>query len=376
MAGLYVHIPFCNAKCLYCDFFSGNQLYLIDSYVDALCVEMELRSKYVGGESIQTIYFGGGTPSLLSYEQFDKIFSTINFHFQVSGNAEITVDCNPENITSEYVDGLIRLGVNRISLGVQFLSDEKLVRFNRKHSSILIMNALEIISQSLLTNLSVDLIYNVPDLSDRFLEESLEKLFEYDIKHISAYSLTISKNSQLFWKIKKGEFNENSEDINISQYNLIHNFLISKGFEHYEVSNYAKRDFISQHNASYWDQVTYLGIGVSAHSYNRFSRQWNHTNSKKYIRDLLGISPFVAFEIEHLTVNQLFNEYVILKLRTSRGLSFNYVKINFNDEIFLFFTRTINTLNQQNHFVIQGDSIVPKESDLMLADYLAKILMI
>ena len=197
MAGLYVHIPFCNVKCLYCDFFSGNQLYLIDDYIDALCQEIKLRCKYIGEDVVQTIYFGGGTPSLLTYKQLTKLFDSIFLYFEVSESAEITLECNPENVTSEYIESLVSLGVNRISLGVQFLSDEKLNKFNRKHTKSFIYNALSIINSSGLQNLSVDLIYSVPGLLDDFLIESLRDLLQFEIKHISEYSLTIAKNSKL-----------------------------------------------------------------------------------------------------------------------------------------------------------------------------------
>lgn len=376
MAGLYLHIPFCNEKCVYCDFYSGNQLYLIDEYVKALCKEIELRADYLENEVFDTIYFGGGTPSLLSEVHLNKIFNAIHSYLTEGNNPEITIECNPENITTTYVNQLIDLGVNRISLGVQFINDDILRNFNRRHSKDLIFNSLDIISNSLISNLSIDLIYAVHGIDDNSLLSSLNQLIKYDIKHVSAYNLTVGKNSKLYWKILNGEYCESNEDVFISQYKIIHDFLTSRALLQYEISNYAKPGFISQHNLAYWNQVPYLGVGVSAHSYNRTSRQWNLTNIKKYIRELEKESPKVDFEVEYLTDDQLYNEYVILKLRTFQGLSFSYVLRNFGAEINEHFEKSIQTLRSRNHFVVSGDFIMPKESDLLVADYLAKMLMI
>lgn len=372
MAGLYVHIPFCNEKCFYCDFYSGNQLYLIESYVDALVKEIKLRSSYVQSDQLGTIYFGGGTPSLLTKSQLSKILNEIYLNFDVIANPEITIECNPENISKKYVNELFDAGFNRISLGIQFLDDELLIKFNRKHNKEIIINALTHINNSNFSNLSIDLIFSVPGISDPSLISSLDQLMNYDIKHISAYSLTISKYSQLFWKIEKGEIKENDEDIFLSQYKIINDFLRTKGYIQYEISNYGREGFFSKHNLSYWNQVPYIGIGVSAHSYNLVSRQWNQKNIKKYIRELN--EGFNSFEIEKLTDIQLYNEYIILKLRTFKGLSFNYVQYNFNNEIYTHFLTKINFLKNNHHFIFCEDSIVPSESDLLIADYLAKIL--
>lgn len=375
MAGLYLHVPFCNSKCLYCDFFSGNQLYLIDSYVDALIVEIKLRSDYLEGGYLKTIYFGGGTPSMLTKNHLDKIFQAIYSVFKLDTEMEITIECNPEDINSDYIGDLYELGINRVSLGIQFLDDSILRKFRRNHSKELIFNALEIINQSKIHNLSIDLIYSVPDISDKYLMYSLQQLIKFDIKHVSAYSLTIAKNSQYYWKIKSGEFVENNEDNFLDQYKLVNEFLKNNGYIQYELSNYAKDGFFSLHNLGYWNQVPYLGVGVTAHSYNLFSRQWNHSNIKKYIRDLnVGRNHF-GFVKEDLSEVQQYNEYIILKLRTYQGLSVDYVEGTFNAEIFQFFLSNINALIEKGHFIRGYDKVIPKETDLLIGDYLAKILM-
>jgi oxygen-independent coproporphyrinogen-3 oxidase len=374
MSGIYIHVPFCTEKCDYCDFFSGNQLYLIEKYVDAVGQELRVRNNYLEGNLVKTIYFGGGTPSLLTKEQINSVLGNIYSNFQVDSDAEITFECNPEHINATYVSDLYELGINRISLGIQFLDDKVLDNFNRKHNKSLIFNALEIISNSDIHNLSVDIIYSVPGISDQILLQSLSELMVYDIKHISAYSLTISKNSRLYWKIQSGQFIEEGEEIFLNQYALIRDFLKFRDFYQYELSNYAKEGFVSRHNLSYWNQVSYLGVGVSAHSFNGLSRQWNHNGIKKYINDLnSGIG--VVFEIEHLTEIQMYNEFIIKSLRTTEGLSSVYLEQHFNSELIEYFYQKLEQLKKEGHFVILAGYIVPNENDLLIGDYLAKVLM-
>jgi oxygen-independent coproporphyrinogen-3 oxidase len=375
MAGLYIHVPFCNRKCLYCDFFSGNQLYLIDSYVDALVVEIKFRYGYLEGNYLSTVYFGGGTPSLLTKIQLEKILQAIFSVFELDNKIEITIECNPEDINLEYVNDLLELGINRISLGVQFLDDLILKKFKRNHTKELIFNSLQIINQSKIDNLSIDLIYSVPDISDEYLLYSLQQLMKFNIKHISAYSLTIAKNSQFYWKVQSGEFVENNEDSFLDQYRMVNEFLKIKGYTQYELSNYAKDGFFSLHNLGYWNQVPYLGVGVTAHSYNILSRQWNNANIKKYIRDLNVGKSYSGFVKEDLSEVQQYNEYIILKLRTFQGLSVKYIERTFSDKIFKHFLTNIYNLIGKGHFVKGYDTIIPKESDLLIGDYLARILM-
>lgn len=371
MSGLYIHIPFCEKKCVYCDFFSGNQLYLVDSYIDSLVKEIADRKSYLGDESLETIYFGGGTPSLLSPFQIEKIVNEIRKKFSLVINPEITFECNPENVNSFYLNDLYTLGINRISLGVQFLSDDLLYKYNRNHSIAHTLSALETCSLSNISNLSVDIIYAVPDLSDKDLLYTLNELTKFEIKHVSAYSLTVSKNSRLYWKVLNNEIEEVEEDIFLTQYHLVNNFLREKGFIHYEISNYGLEGFFSKHNLSYWNQTPYLGVGVSAHSYNIASRRWNSSNIKKYSKESQ-----VDFFEEQLTEIQKYNEFIFLNLRTFQGISEEYVKINFDKKIFSHFEKRIANLRKYDHFLVRNKTYFPKESDLLLADYLAKELIL
>lgn len=375
MPGIYLHIPFCNEKCTYCDFFSGNQLYLIDDYVLAICKELIHRKDYLGSQTVNTVYFGGGTPSVLTNKQIDAILSTIYRHFNVGEFVEITLECNPENINDDYVKLLAISGVNRISLGIQFLDDSVLARFNRMHTKELIFSSLNVISRSAFTNLSVDIIYGVPGIDEIFLEQSIRTLLSFDIKHFSAYSLTISKGSKLYWKVQAGEFKEMGEDDTIGQYTLVNDLLKSNGFVQYEISNYCKEGYFSNHNLGYWNQEPYLGAGVSAHSYNVSSRQWNHTNVKKYIRDISENEFDRVYDIEQLTDIQVYNEYIMLKLRTFLGISVDYIENNFGRDIVNHFQTNMNSLMKRGHFKQDKTLIFPTPKDLLLADYLSKILM-
>ena len=374
MSGIYIHIPFCNQKCFYCDFFSGNQLYLISDYVDSLVKEINLRSDYLCNESVNTLYIGGGTPSLLNIFQLNKILDSIKINYNFLNISEITLECNPENVNKNYISDLYNLGINRISLGVQFLDDKILSKFNRKHTKYQIFKSLDIINSSNFKNLSVDLIFSVPEISNDSLFSSLDSLLKFEIKHFSAYSLTVSHNTKLFWKVKNGNFNKSTDQNFLEQYEIIRNYLSSNGFIQYEISNYAKPGFQSIHNLAYWNQIPYIGLGVSAHSYNLISRQWNHSNIKKYIRDLNDNLNY--YTIEQLSENQIYNEYVILKLRTFQGLSSTYIKEHFRNEIYLHFVNNIRILSSKDHFIFKNDLIFPKESDLLIADFLAKNLIL
>lgn len=373
MSGLYIHIPFCTEKCSYCDFFSGNQLYLVEDYVDALVRELTIRKDYLSGSTINTIYLGGGTPSLLSFDQLAKLMGGIKSNYDLGPNTEITIECNPENIHREFVTCLADLEINRISLGIQFMRDDVLLKYNRHHSKELIISALETIVQNYFENLSVDLIYDVPEINDRELLETLNILADFDIKHYSAYSLTIAKNTRLFWQRRKSKYIENQEDSSLLQYQLIHDFLEDRGFGQYEVSNYCKEGFLSRHNLGYWNQSPYLGIGVSAHSYNLNSRQWNHTNIKRYLREMEDgqIHP----EIEYMDDIQRYNEYVILRLRTFLGLSSEDIFKNFGNVLGQHFKQGIEKLEKDGHFNKEKGMYIPLPADLLLADHFAKILM-
>ena len=331
MAGVYVHIPFCKSFCSYCDFYSITDNSTKDALVQALIREASLRSRYLEGEKVDTIYFGGGTPSLLSADQAESIISAIKDNFGVDDEPEITVEANPDDVFEGYFSSLREIGVNRVSLGVQSWDEKRLKYLGRRHTAVQSESALEQIFREGITNVSVDLIYGLPGMTVADLGADLEKTFTFPVTHLSAYHLTIEDGTRLGKMKKEGRLTETDEETSASMFTLLGNRCRERGFIHYEISNFALEGYISRHNSSYWRQVPYVGLGPSAHSFDRRSRQWNVSDVKKYIRSInSGEVPFVREELDRLTV---FNEYVMTSLRTMWGIDLSHVESFYDKEL-------------------------------------------
>jgi len=330
MAGIYIHIPFCKKLCSYCDFYHIIAQSDTKPFVDALIKEAVLRKEYIGNEIIETIYFGGGTPSVLPAEDIKTIIENIARIYSVKDNCEITIEINPDDVNSEYLLQLRDSALNRISLGIQSWRDEDLKLLNRRHDASQAANALEEILKAGFQNVTIDLIYGIPGLTLRNWSDNLDKSFSYDIKHLSAYHLTIEPGT-IFSKMKqKGLLSEIDEEESNVQFNLLIDKAVSAGFIHYEISNLGKPGYFSIHNSNYWKQVSYLGLGPSAHSFNGYSRQWNIRDVKKYIKSVNAGSP--SFEKEELDKKTRFNEYIMTTLRTMWGIDLEYVERTFDKE--------------------------------------------
>ena len=330
MAGLYLHIPFCKKLCSYCDFY--HILYEGDKsdYISALCTELEARRDYLGNEKISTIYIGGGTPSLLSVKQLELILGQIHNQYSIEENCEITIEMNPDDITPDYLAGIKKININRISLGIQSWRDADLKLLNRRHNSAQAENALRETFKAGFENITIDLIYGIPGMSINEWSSNLDFSFSFDIKHLSAYHLTFEKGT-VFWKmLEKGSIKEIEEDESTSFFNILIEKSENAGFIHYEISNFGKPGFFSKHNSNYWKQVNYLGIGPSAHSFNGYSRQWNISDVKAYIKSINSGKPF--FEKEELDNRTRFNEYIMTSLRTMWGIDLDYVEKLFEKE--------------------------------------------
>jgi oxygen-independent coproporphyrinogen III oxidase len=318
MAGIYIHIPFCKTICSYCDFYSRTNLNYIDDFVNSIIKEINLRHYYLGNTSVKTVYFGGGTPSLLNSEQINKIFRKLSEIFKFSEDLEFTFEVNPDDLAKEYIMNLRNTPVNRVSIGVQSFIEKELKLLNRRHNAKTSLNAIENLLTAGFDNLSCDLIYGIPGSNLDSLDYNLRKIYEFEIKHISAYHLSYEKNTPITKLLK----NKKIIRIGDIESNRIYKYLIdnfsSKGFRQYEISNFAKKGFISKHNSSYWKNIKYIGLGPSAHSYNLRSRQWNISNIKKYISSLYnGILPS---NIEVINKEIAFNEFVMTRLRTKWGI--------------------------------------------------------
>jgi oxygen-independent coproporphyrinogen-3 oxidase len=331
MAGIYIHVPFCKCFCNYCDFYSTTDNSETESFVEAVMLETAMQARYLDGETVETIYLGGGTPSLLTAGQTGQIISAVRKNFTISDDPEITVEVNPDDVYEGYFAELAGAGANRVSLGVQSWNDKRLKYLGRRHNAAQSAKALQLAFKEGIVNVSTDLIYGVPGMTTGDLRYDLEETFAFPVTHLSAYHLTIEEGTR-FGKMKKEKkLAETDEETSNAMFSLLGSFCRERGFIHYEISNFAREGFISRHNSAYWKQVPYLGLGPSAHSFNRTSRQWNVSDVKKYIRSVsAGKVPFEKEDLDRLTT---FNEYVMTSLRTMWGIDLGYVEAYYDKEL-------------------------------------------
>jgi oxygen-independent coproporphyrinogen-3 oxidase len=330
MAGIYIHIPFCKKLCFYCDFYHLISSDENSAFVHALLKEASLRQDYLGTEPVSTIYFGGGTPSLFSIKELGTIINQINKLFRVEENCEITIELNPDDVNPDYLAGLKKLNINRISLGIQSWRDSDLKMLNRRHDSAQAAMALKETFKRGFENVTIDLIYGIPGMGIREWASNLDMSFSFDIKHMSAYHLTFETGTVFGKMLEKGLITEIDEEESTSLFNILIEKAESAGFIHYEISNFGKSGYFSIHNSNYWKQVIYLGLGPSAHSFNGYSRQWNVRDLKGYIKSVNDGKSF--FESEELDTKARFNEYIMTSLRTMWGIDLEYVERTFEKE--------------------------------------------
>ena len=324
MSGIYIHIPFCKQACNYCDFHFSTSLKNKDGFLIALKKEIELQKDYLGKETISTIYFGGGTPSLLSEAELMSVFEMLHREFVIAPTAEITLEANPDDITKEKINELKHTPVNRLSMGIQSFFDEDLKLMNRANTSKEAETAVKLSQDKGFENITIDLIYGIPTLSNQNWKHNLNTTFDLDVKHISAYCLTVEPKTALAHQIKTGKISNVDEQQSSEHFEMMLEEMNTHGFTQYEISNFCKPGFHSKHNSSYWLKENYLGLGPSAHSFNGTSRQWNISNNPLYIQALLKGE--MNFEKEELTSNQRYNEYVLTSLRTMWGSDLGYIE--------------------------------------------------
>jgi oxygen-independent coproporphyrinogen-3 oxidase len=330
MAGIYIHIPFCKKLCFYCDFYHVISVNDYSAFIDALLKEASLRRDYLENETVSTIYIGGGTPSVFSVKDLEKILNHINNIFRLSEDCEITFEMNPDDVQPVYLEGLRNCKVNRISLGIQSWRDSDLKMLNRRHDSEGAVKALRNTLDAGFDNVTIDLIYGIPGMTLKDWESNLDFSFSFDIKHLSAYHLTIEPGTVFGKMLEKGLISEIDENDSAAQFNTLIEKSENAGFIQYEISNFGKPGYFSLHNSNYWKQVSYLGLGPSAHSFNGYSRQWNIHDLKGYIKSVNTGKPF--FESEELDIKKRFNEYIMTSLRTMWGIDLEYVEESFEKE--------------------------------------------
>lgn len=326
MAGLYVHIPFCATRCSYCGFYSTTKLDLQDRYVDSLCRELALRKEYLSSYStdskaantiIRTIYIGGGTPSQLSRYSLEKLFHAIDTYLECSPE-EVTMEVNPDDVTNDLAETISALHINRVSMGAQTFDDNRLKFLNRRHKSFQVERAIDILHEHGVGNISIDLMFGFPGQTCDSWKEDVRRAINLDIQHISAYSLMYEEGTRLYRMLKENMINEIDEEVSLNMYNELINILCDAGYEHYEISNFAKKGYMALHNSSYWHDIPYLGIGAAAHSYNIKSRQWNVSDINKYIESISHDT--VPFTFESIDADTHYNDIVTTELRTSEGI--------------------------------------------------------
>ena len=332
MAGIYLHIPFCKRRCIYCDFFSTTQSEKKDAYIDALCQELIDRKSYLGGESIETIYFGGGTPSQLARKDFEKVFSTICQVYEVNPAAEITVEANPDDLTDAYVKELRMLPFNRLSMGIQTFHDDTLQILHRRHTATQAIDAFNRCREAGFQNISIDLIYGLPSETLEGWDRDLAQAIALRPEHISAYHLIYEEGTALWELREKHKVEEVNEDLSVAFFERLIHTLKDAGYQHYEISNFCLPDYHSRHNSSYWQGKKYLGCGPSAHSYNLQSRQWNIASLDQYIKGIHQQKR--VYEIEELDIYTRYNECIITNIRTCWGMPLQQLKDQFGNDLY------------------------------------------
>jgi oxygen-independent coproporphyrinogen-3 oxidase len=325
MAGIYFHIPFCQTRCIYCDFFSSTNRKEKAGYVDALCKELEDRKDYLRGQAVETVYFGGGTPSQLSAKDFEKIFECLSREMNLEAFKEVTLEANPDDITPEYLDSIGHLPFNRISLGIQSFNDGELKFLNRRHDAFSAVRAVGLCQKYGFENISIDLMYGLPGQSLEIWKENIRRAILLNVQHLSAYHLIYEEGTRLYELLQQGNIQPVDEELSIRMLEVLIDTLAGAGFEHYEISNFARPGYRSGHNSAYWNGSPYLGVGASAHSYNGESRQWNPKASGANYR-------IQGFEMEIITEPAAYSEFILTRLRTMKGIDLEELKSRFGGE--------------------------------------------
>ena len=368
MAGIYLHIPFCKKACHYCNFHFSTQTTHIQSFVNAIIREIELQKDYLKGP-IKTIYFGGGTPSLLSQTQLSTIIKALYANFDIAPEIECTLEANPDDINKDLLAAWKALGINRLSIGIQSFQATALTWMNRAHSIEQSHTAIQLAQAAGINNISVDLIYGTPTLSDAALIQDLNWIEHYQIKHVSCYALTVEDKTALKKLIEKEALKDVDPAQQAAHFELLSSRLVAMGMEHYEISNFAQPGCRSQHNSNYWSGVPYLGLGPSAHSFNGISRQWNIANNALYIQSINR--NHLNFEIEQLSDANRYNEYIMTSLRRMEGFDLDFIKMNFGIHYYQHTISTIESMRPKNYLIQDQNKFMLSKAAKFLADGIA-----
>lgn len=366
MAGIYLHIPFCKKRCIYCDFYSTTESEKKDLYIQTLCKELVIRNKYLQDEDIETIYWGGGTPSQLSHNHFEQVFQTIYDNYNVVAQPEITLEANPDDFSLNYISMLRTLPFNRISMGVQTFNEQALHLLNRRHTGTQAIKTFNDCRKAGFSNISIDLIYGLPGEDITSWEKDLDIIIDLRPEHISAYSLIYEEGTVLFELRKQHKVIETDEDLSLQMFEMLMNRLKEAGYRHYEISNFCLPNLHSRHNTSYWTGKHYLGCGPSAHSYNGLSRQWNIASLNQYIKGIREGTPIKEKEI--LTLYTRYNDYIITRIRTDLGISLDKLQMEFGEDLYLYCLRMARPHLEQGLLKIEGSALKLTKKGIFVSD--------
>lgn len=388
MAGIYIHVPFCKSKCAYCNFFSLASEKKVIDYVDALKREIIARKDYLHDEKVETIYFGGGTPSLLPIKCVEEILVILHKNFNISSSPEITLEINPDTVEKNQLFQLKKMGVNRMSVGIQSFHDDDLKYLGRRHDSKHALQIIDDLKNVGFEKLTLDLIYGIPTLTEEKWNKNLDIFFDTEISHLSAYALTVEPKTILGQKIEKEILQNVDEETIIRHYETLIERTKENAFEHYEISNFAKEGCRSQHNSIYWNDIKYLGLGPSAHSYDGNSRQWNVANLTQYIDADFDANydadydtdydtdSGLYFEKEILTKDDKFNEYVMTSLRTSWGCNVKKITTDYGISYANHFLKNIKKYLDSGVMINRDDNFILTDKGMLFADGIAAELFV
>lgn len=373
MSGIYIHIPFCKQACHYCDFHFSTSLKKKDEMVLALAKEISLRKSESQNEEVETIYFGGGTPSILSTEDLKFLIDAVYQNYKVIKNPEITVEANPDDLTEERIVELSKNKINRLSIGIQSFFEDDLQLMNRAHNSDEASNCLKIATQYF-DNISLDLIYGIPGSSNEKWQQNIDKALSFGINHISSYALTVEPKTALDKFIKKGIIKQPDDEAAQEQFHILVETLQENGFVHYELSNFGKPDYFSKNNSSYWLGKKYIGIGPSAHSYDGVNRGWNVSNNSIYIKSIQENK--VPIEIEKLTITDRYNEYIMTGLRTIWGVSLERIEKDFGKFYLDYLNKEVKRFLEDDLLFIEENVLRATKKGKFLCDGIASDLFL
>lgn len=371
-AGIYLHIPFCKTRCTYCDFYTLTNESNIDAFVEAICSEVALRKDEIH-EEVKTIYFGGGTPSRLSISQFEKIFEALYQNYNIDSNAEITVEANPDDLSDEYLKTLSNLPVNRLSIGIQSFNDNELKFLSRRHSSHQAINSIKLAKSHGFNNISVDLMYGLPDQTEEIWRDNLKQVTDLDIQHLSAYHLIYEEKTRMYSMLQAGKIKPVDEELSTTMFSMLIDWMTSHNFIQYEISAFGKEGCFSQHNTSYWKNRKYLGLGPAAHSYNGYDRSWNVSSLNKYIKGVE--SGNLHRETEHLNINQKYNEFILTGLRTMWGVDLSEMIKVFGEDIYNHCIENAQPYINSDKLIIQENTLKLSRKGIFISDGIMSDLM-